>query len=65
MAKYKLVEEAAIEHKNEYFEIRFTNGKRSIYFTSNEENLETTAAAIVADHARDAQDYHLLPHRKH
>lgn len=65
MPKYQLVEEADIEHKNEYFEVRFADRRPSLYFTTNEENLETTADAIVGEHATDAGEYHVIPHRKH
>lgn len=65
MPKYTLVEEADIEHKNEYFEVRFADRRPSLYFTTNEENLETTADAIVGEHATDAGEYHVIPHRKH
>ncbi|MBC7893488.1 MAG: hypothetical protein H7Y12_14825 [Sphingobacteriaceae bacterium] len=64
MPKYQLVEAAAIEHHNEYFEIRFNDHRNSLFFTTNEENLETTADAIVADHAPGEMGYHVVPHRK-
>ncbi len=65
MAKYQLVEEPTVEHKNEYFEIRFDDRRPSLFFTTNEENLETTAKTIVAAEATDAGEYHVIPHRKH
>ncbi len=66
--QYKIVKEADIEHKNEYYEVRINeNGhhKRSIFFTTNAENLEACAAEIVAAQARGAKDWHVVPHLKH
>lgn len=68
MATYTLVKEADIEHKNEYYEVRINQSgqtHRRIFFTTNEENLEDCAAEIVAQHANDASDWHVIPHRKH
>lgn len=67
MAQYQLVEKHAIEHHNEYFEVRTTrNGgePNSLFFTTNEENLETVAADIVADHLPGTTHWTVIPHRK-
>jgi hypothetical protein len=66
MAKYQLVEKHAIEHHNEYFELQVgpeTAHPHSFFFTTNEENLETVAAQIVAEQA-PGQHWVLTPHRK-
>jgi len=64
--RYQLVEETNIEHKNEYFEIRWQTGGpgRSFFFTSNEENLEEVAEEIVSRYAKGAAGWHVIPHRK-
>ncbi|MFD2573744.1 hypothetical protein ACFSUS_24100 [Spirosoma soli] len=67
MAQYQLVEKHAIEHHNEYFEVRTTqNGDHpySLFFTTNEENLEDVAADIIADHVPGAKHWTVIPHRK-
>jgi hypothetical protein len=66
--QYKIVHESDIEHKNEYYEVRIdenTPHRRSIFFTTNEENLEACAAEIVATEAQGAQHWHVVPHLKH
>ncbi len=67
MATYQLVEKHAIEHHNEYYEVRTTqdtDGPTSLFFTTNEENLEHVAAAIAADHLPSAKHWTIIPHRK-
>lgn len=67
MAQYQLVEKHAIEHHNEYYEVRATqaNGdNKSLFFSTNEENLEEVAAAIVADHMSGSKHWTVIPHRK-
>lgn len=68
MAQYQLVEKAAIEHHNEYYEIRTTQNDnehpQSLFFTTNEENLEDTAAAVVADQMPGVKHWAVIPHRK-
>lgn len=67
MAAYQLVEKHAIEHHNEYYELQLNpsdNHPRSLYFTTNEENLETTAAEIISEHAAGTKNWTIIPHRK-
>lgn len=68
MAQYQLVDKAAIEHHNEYYEVRSTQNSddhpESLFFTTNEENLEDTAANIVADHMPGVKQWTVIPHRK-
>lgn len=67
MAQYQLVEKRAIEHHNEYYEVRTTHENdqpKSLFFTTNEENLEDVAAAIAADHLPGANHWTIIPHRK-
>ena len=68
MAQYQLVERAAIEHHNEYYELRTTqNGTEqpeSIFFTTNEENLEEVAADVVTEHLPGVKHWAVIPHRK-
>lgn len=67
MAQYQLVEKEAISHHNEYFEVRSTNADdavRILYFISNEENLETVAADIVAAEMPGVKHWTVIPHRK-
>ena len=67
MAQYQLVEKHSIEHHNEYYEVRTTqdeDGQKSLFFTTNEENLEDVAAAVVADHLSGARHWTVIPHRK-
>jgi len=66
MAQYQLVEKHDIEHHNEYFEVRTTqtDNPRSLFFITNEENLEDTAASIITDHLPDAKHWTVIPHRK-
>ena len=67
MAQYQLVEKHEIEHHNEYFEVRTTHtddNPTSLYFTTNEENLEVVAAEIAAEHLPGAKDWTIIPHRK-
>jgi hypothetical protein len=64
--RYHLVQEHDIEHKNEYFEIRFQgdNARESLFFVSDEENLEDVAGQIVVQHAQSHKKWVLIPHRK-
>lgn len=66
MAKYQLVEKHDVEHHNEYYEVRTTqtDDPRSLFFTTNEENLEDVAAEIVTDKLSGAEHWTLIPHRK-
>lgn len=67
MAQYQLVEKHAIEHHNEYYEVRTTDTdekSKSLFFSTNEENLEEVAAAIVADHLPGVKQWTVIPHRK-
>lgn len=67
MAQYQLVEKHAIEHHNEYYEVRTTQDNdqpKSLFFTTNEENLEEVAGAIVADHLPGVKHWTIIPHRK-
>ncbi|GAB2570642.1 hypothetical protein GCM10027190_20720 [Spirosoma areae] len=67
MGHYQLVEKHAIEHHNEYYEVRTTqtDGQpKSLFFTTNDENLEQVAASIVAEHLSDAKHWTVIPHRK-
>ncbi|GAB2548762.1 hypothetical protein [Spirosoma aerophilum] len=67
MAQYQLVEKHAIEHHNEYYEVRTTQDNdqsKSLFFTTNEENLEEVAGAIVADHLPGVKHWTVIPHRK-
>lgn len=66
MAQYQLVDKHNIEHHNLYYELRTTqtNEPRSLFFTTNEENLEETAANIVADHLPGTDHWAIIPHRK-
>jgi hypothetical protein len=65
---YQLVEEEAIEHKNEYFEVRINPDDarpQRVFFVSNEENLEDVARDILQKYAPEAEHWTLIPHRKH
>ncbi|WP_338874324.1 hypothetical protein WBJ53_01755 [Spirosoma sp. SC4-14] len=66
MSVYKLVEKHAVEHHNEYYEVRITDGKhpQSLFFTTNEENLEDVAADIIAKLEPNAKNWTVIPHRK-
>ncbi len=67
MAQYQLVEKHQIEHHNEYYEVRTTQDNdqpKSLFFTTNEENLEEVAAAIVSEHLSGAKHWTVIPHRK-
>lgn len=67
MAQYKLVEKHTIEHHNEYYEVRATQNddqSKSLFFTTNEENLEEVAATIVAEHLPGVKHWTVIPHRK-
>lgn len=67
MAQYQLVEKHAIEHHNEYYEVRptQTDGEpKSLFFTTNEENLEEVADAIVGEHMPGVKHWTVIPHRK-
>lgn len=66
MNKYQLVEKREIQHHNEYYELRTTQTERpqSLYFTTNEENLEDVAAAIILDEMPGTEHWTIIPHRK-
>ena len=67
MAHYQLVEKHAIEHHNEYYEVRTTETNdqpKSLFFSTNEENLEEVAAAVIADHLPGVKHWTVIPHRK-
>ena len=67
MAQYQLVEKHAIEHHNEYYEVRTTHDNsspQSLFFITNEENLEDVAASVVAEHLSGANHWTVIPHRK-
>lgn len=67
MAQYQLVEKHAIEHHNEYYEVRTTETNdqpKSLFFSTNEENLEEVAAAVIADHLPGVKHWTVIPHRK-
>ena len=67
MAHYQLVEKDAIKHHNEYYEVRTTqetDHPESLFFITNDENLEDVAAAIIADHLPKVKNWTIIPHRK-
>lgn len=67
MAQYTLVKKHTIEHHNEYYEVRTTQQEghpQSLFFTTNEENLEEVAADVVADHLPGVTHWTVIPHRK-
>ncbi|MBC3783658.1 hypothetical protein [Spirosoma utsteinense] len=66
MAQYQLVEKSDIQHHNEYYELRTTQTEspRSLFFTTNEENLEEVAAEIVSNELSGVAHYTVIPHRK-
>ena len=67
MVHYQLVEKHSIEHHNEYYEVRTTQADdqtKSLFFSTNEENLEEVAAAIIADHLPGVKQWTIIPHRK-
>lgn len=67
MATYQLVERHAIEHHNEYYEVRTTpesEQPQSLFFTTNEENLEEVAADVAAEHLPGVKSWTVIPHRK-
>lgn len=66
MATYQLVEKHTIEQHNEYYEVRTTqtDQPQSLFFVTNEENLEDVAAAIVDEHLAGAEHWTVIPHRK-
>ncbi|MDB5239850.1 MAG: hypothetical protein JWP57_475 [Spirosoma sp.] len=66
MNQYQLVEKHDVQHHNEYFELRTTqtDNPRSLFFTTNEENLEDVAAAIIQDEMPDTEHWTIIPHRK-
>jgi hypothetical protein len=66
MVKYQLVEKHAIENRNEYYELRIgpeAEHPQSLFFTTNEENLEKVAAEIIQEKA-PGQHWTIVPHRK-
>ena len=67
MSQYKLVEKHEIEHHNEYYEVRITQDNdhpESLFFTTNEENLEDVAADVIYDHKPGVKHWTVIPHRK-
>lgn len=66
MTTYQLVEKQDIQHHNEYYELRITqtDNPRSLFFTTNEEDLEAVAADIVRSEWPGVAHYTLIPHRK-
>lgn len=66
MAQYQLVEKHDIEQHNEYYELRTTqtDQPQSLFFATNEENLEDVAAQIVNDKLPGAAHWTIIPHRK-
>lgn len=66
MTKYQLVEKHNIQHHNEYYELRTTQttNQRSLFFTTNEENLEEVAADIAKSELSGVDHYTVIPHRK-
>lgn len=67
MANYQLVDKHAVQHHNEYFEVRINNNDEhpySYFFITLEENLETVAQEIVQENAPQAKDWTVIPHRK-
>jgi hypothetical protein len=66
MAQYQLVEKHDIEKHNEYFEVRTTHTSmpKSLFFTTNEENLEDVATAIIQDEMPGTEHWTIIPHRK-
>jgi len=67
MSSYQLVEKHAIEHHNEYYEVRSTHDgahPQSLFFTTNAENLEEVGAAVVADHLPGVKSWTVIPHQK-
>ncbi|GAB3987828.1 hypothetical protein GCM10028807_09230 [Spirosoma daeguense] len=67
MSNYKLVDKHAIEHHNEYYEVRSTqegDQPHSLFFTTNEENLEDVATTIVAEHLPHVKHWTVIPHQK-
>ncbi len=66
MAQYQLVEKHDVEHHAEYFEVRTTqtDNPKSLFFTTNEENLEEVAADIIKAQMPNAAHWTIIPHRK-
>lgn len=66
MTTYQLVEKHDIQHHNEYYELRTTqtSHQQSLFFTTNEENLEEVAADIAAAELPGVAHYTVIPHRK-
>ncbi|WP_080237618.1 hypothetical protein [Spirosoma rigui] len=66
MTQYQLVEKSDIQHHNEYYELRTTQTEdpRSLFFTTNEENLEEVAADIASSELSGVEHYTVIPHRK-
>ena len=67
MLHFQLVEKDDISQHNEYYEVHTTQDAphfKSLYFTTNEENLEEVAAAIAAEHMPNAKHWTIIPHRK-
>ncbi|GAB3913723.1 hypothetical protein GCM10028803_58250 [Larkinella knui] len=64
---FQLVEKDDIWQHNEYYEVHTTQDDshaKSLFFTTNEENLEEVAAAIASVHLPDAKHWTVIPHRK-
>ena len=66
MTQYQLVEKHDIQHHNEYYELRTTqtDDQKSVFFTTNEENLEDVAADIAQNELSGVTHYTIVPHRK-
>lgn len=66
MANFRLVDPQTVEQHNEYYEIRISppgEEPYSVFFTTDEENLEETAAQVVSDQAQPGE-WIVIPHRK-
>ncbi|MBO9636614.1 hypothetical protein [Siphonobacter aquaeclarae] len=64
---YQFVDPEREALHNEYFEISFPGDDapaRSLFFISNEENLEEVAAYIVGKYVGNEPEWTLIPHRK-
>ncbi|MBD2754846.1 hypothetical protein [Spirosoma validum] len=67
MAQYQLVDKHTIQQHNEYYELRTTQDTdqpTSLFFITNEENLEDVAATIVAEHLSKVKHWTIIPHQK-
>lgn len=67
MGRYKLVRKHEVEHHNRYYELRMNNNAEhpySLFFITDEENLEEIAAEIRQNEAPNNDDWTIIPHRK-